>query len=240
MISFDKRFATVLLIALISFVYIDAKDIYCYRLTKSSDVKIKVGVYQFISFVGDQCFESDKNGRSVGNGTMNKNDYLSDSIKTIYNGTCFCGSEAKYEFTANKARLTVFSSKGNRYSFERVLPPSGVQTCSFIKEKSSGNNYNYYNDNYQGYTPIYVNGTNHQNINNQQSTNSNRQTIKQRRKCSVCNGTGRIGKNDNAPSNLGIEKPKQRCNECGELINPNLFIHYHVDCRHCHGTGYVD
>jgi len=50
---------------------------------------------------------------------------------------------------------------------------------------------------------------------------------------------GSIEKNDNASANFGIGRPKQRCNECGKLYDPNVFNHYHVNCRHCGGTGFA-
>lgn len=56
-------------------------------------------------------------------------------------------------------------------------------------------------------------------------------------RCTWCNGTGKVVKNDNAPANFGISKPKQRCPECGEIYDPNVRNHYHQTCSHCHGTG---
>ena len=56
-------------------------------------------------------------------------------------------------------------------------------------------------------------------------------------RCTWCNGTGKAVKNDNAPANFGISKPKQRCPECGEIYDPNVRNHYHQTCSHCHGTG---
>lgn len=71
------------------------------------------------------------------------------------------------------------------------------------------------------------------------NSNTSETQTSSRRKCVYCNGTGRIEKNDNAPANFGTDRPRQRCNECGKWYDPDVFTHYHQQCRHCSGTGYA-
>lgn len=71
------------------------------------------------------------------------------------------------------------------------------------------------------------------------NSNTSQTQTSSRRKCVYCNGTGRIEKNDNAPANFGTDRPRQRCNECGKWYDPDVFTHYHQQCRHCGGTGYA-
>ena len=74
--------------------------------------------------------------------------------------------------------------------------------------------------------------------NNQHETNSNSLVQPTRQfKCAYCNGSGRIEKNDNAPASFGQSRANKKCNECGKIYDPTVFTHYHVQCRHCRGTG---
>lgn len=215
------------------------KEIISYKLVESSDPNIRVGAIQFISFIGDQCYESDSEGTSVKNGTLQKNGYQSSREKTVYSGTCFCGSGANFEFNIDRSYLTVTSKNKKVYKFKQIPIPKNVSTCSLIRSHNDDNGSGYYyvdNTNNGGF---YSNpNSTFENDRNSTSTNrnSNGDTPTQR-KCVYCNGTGQITKNDNAPTNFGIEKPRQRCSTCGEWYNPNVFNHYHIRCSHCGGTG---
>ena len=217
------------------------KEVGCYKLVDSSDPNIKVGAIQFISFIGDQCYESDSNGTSIKNGTMQKNGYQSSRETTVYSGTCFCGGGAKFEFNINKTHLTVTSKNKKVYKFKQIPKPQNVSTCSIIRNHNdSGGDYYFVDNINNGGYDHNPNSSYENNNSNNSSTNqgSNSYTTKQR-KCVYCNGTGQITKNDNAPANFGIEKPRQKCSTCGEWYNPNVFNHYHIQCRHCSGTGFA-
>lgn len=239
MISCVKKRA-VLLMLLIPFLtfLVSAKETFCYKIVESSDPQIPVGAIQLISFIGDQCYESKINGVSVKNGTMIKNEYQSNRTKTVYSGSCFCGTGAKFEFNQNRTTLTVTSNKGRIFKLKKIATPAGVTTCSIIKNNNGGGSYN--NNYYPPYNSVNNTPNNYNSgqgpTNN--STNQSRQNVSTgQRRCAFCNGTGQITKNDNAPSNFGIERPKERCPTCGEWYNPNVFNHYHITCSHCHGTG---
>lgn len=237
MTSFVKLLISAILLLLFP-VLVNGKDIFCYKLTETSEPNIKIGSIQFISFIGDQCYESDINGISVKNGIMRRNEYQSNRNTSVYNGTCFCGGEAKFGFTQDKTTLTVTSKNGKKFIFKRVTPPNGVTTCSLIRihspEFQNSEKYNSYfpNSNIQP----------QQNSQSGNNTNNHQNSIHQhhtQRKCVYCNGAGQITKDDNASSNFGIEKPKQHCPICGKWYNPNVFVHYHQKCSHCGGTGYA-
>ncbi len=216
----------------------NGKDIGCYKLVETTESNIKIGSIQFISFIGDQCYESDINGISVKNGTMRKNEYQSDRNVSVYNGGCFCGPGAKFGFSPDKATLTVTSKNGNKFIFKRVSPPKDVTTCSLIRthspEVQGSEEFNGYI--YNTVSPEVQTNQNNNIIKSQQKSIRQKQT---RRKCVYCNGDGQITKDDSAPSNFGIEKPKQQCQICGKWYNPNVFVHYHQKCSHCGGTGYA-
>lgn len=218
------------------------KEVGCYKMIESSDSNIKIGVIQFISFIGDQCYESDNGGVSVKNGTMQKNVYQSNLNRTIYNGGCFCGNGAKFEFSSDKQTLVVTSKSGYKYKLKKIVVPSGVTTCSIIREHDGGsiyvdNNYNGYNNsNNLIQTPLNLNSSSSGTSRNDGNRYDNSPS---KRRCVYCNGMGQITKNDNAPANFGIEKPRRRCSTCGEWYNPNVFNHYHIRCSHCGGAGFA-
>lgn len=235
-----KALFTLLLLLAIS-TLANGKETICYRLIESSDPAVKIGSIQFISFIGDQCYESDINGISVKNGIMRKNEYQSNRNNTVYNGACFCGSEAKFGISADKSSLMVTSKNGKKFLFKRTAPPRGIDTCSLIREQSER-----INEAAECNSHLYNNSINSNEGNHSQSDNcasnktpnSNNQ-IQSKRKCAFCNGKGSITKNDNAPANFGIDKPRKQCPTCGEWYNPNVFVHYHQNCSHCGGTGYA-
>lgn len=193
---------------------------------------------QFITFIGDICFESNKSGKSVGHGKLTKNVYQSKSSKTVFVGDSYWGSKTKFTFNANKTALTITTSNGKTLSYTRKTPPSGVTTCALVRKRSG--------DNTPGYTPDYsmpsggyynpgVSSPTPSTPSNEQRNHRN--TQQKPRKCVYCKGNGRISKYDSAPSSFGIDHPRERCNECGEWYDPDVFLHYHTQCSHCGGTG---
>lgn len=80
-----------------------------------------------------------------------------------------------------------------------------------------------------------------QNLNNDTETTDRnekelRTKIVSNHQCSLCHGTGRIGKEMNTPQfGLG-DTSKEKCNECGEWF-PKSWGHTHVTCPNCHGKG---
>ncbi len=234
----NKRIIPLVVLIIFSACIVNAKETLCYKSIESSDPNIKVGAIQFISFIGDQCYESDVNGTSVKNGIMQKNGYQSSRNIAVYNGTCFCGSGAKFEFNVDKSVLTVTSKNKRVYKFKKIPKPQGVTTCSIIRkhnDNGDGGNPYYYVDN--GNSPTYYPNAGSSNNNSNNNNTNTKNYIQTSRKCAYCNGTGQITKNDNAPANFGIDKPRQRCSTCGEWYNPNVFNHYHIRCSHCRGTG---
>lgn len=73
----------------------------------------------------------------------------------------------------------------------------------------------------------------------QSSYNSNNTNTQSRTKCPWCNG-GRITKNDHVTQyGLNNYTVTKRCGECGYEYNSTYTNHYHLDCGHCGGTGYI-
>ena len=241
MTSFVKFLLSVILLFLVPS-FVNGKDIACYKLTETTKPNIKIGAIQFISFIGDQCYESDINGISVQNGIMRRNEYQSNHNTSVYNGTCFCGSQAKFVFTKDMSTLRVTSKNGEKFIFKRVTPPTGVTTSSLIRAHSSDfQNFEDYNsitpNSYYQPQQNFQNGNNNSTHNHQAPTNQT--TPQRKRKCVYCNGTGQITKDDSAPASYGIKRPNQQCPVCGKWYDPNVFLHYHQSCYHCGSTGYA-
>lgn len=219
-----------------------------YSLTKIDEygkVKSKCNGGQFVKVSKNICFDTDYEGNDIGNGKLYR-DVNNYSNSHVYAGDSFHG-KARYIFSADYSELTVEINPHFKYYYSRTAAPKGIVTSSLIKYKGSRNEIipngpnhgTQYNNNYNN------NGTNQSNINNNNSynsgsnSNSNVNAPSKKFKCAYCNGIGRIEKNDNAPANFGTDRPQTRCNECGKWYDPDVFTHYHLQCRYCGGTGYA-
>lgn len=59
-------------------------------------------------------------------------------------------------------------------------------------------------------------------------------------KCPWCNGKGRITKNDHVTQYTSNDYTvTERCGECGYEFIRTYTNHYHLNCGHCGGTGYI-
>lgn len=198
---------------------------------------------QFITFVGDICFESNKAGKSVGHGNLQINQYQSNNSQTVYVGKSYWGDNTKFIFNPNKSEMTVRTSDGRTFCYQQKMPPANLTTCALIKTptKSGNSDSPLYQGWGNGYNGSEIRGTNSNNnsTRNGEGTHSRGTQPRQMRqfKCAYCNGTGRIERNDNAPASFGQTKANKKCNECGKIYDPTVFNHYHVQCGHCGGTG---
>lgn len=109
-----------------------------YKLTKkvvNGTTSTSVSGGQFISFSDDCCYESDKDGYSVGHGRLQYK-YSSNGVKT-YIGNAYWGKVA-FKFNSDKSVLNVVDGD-NVYVYRRTSAPAGANTCSLIrKSQSSG------------------------------------------------------------------------------------------------------
>lgn len=233
---------TVLSFVLIAFaaIKLSAQETYYYQLIKkvhSNVVSTDVSGGQFITFINDLCFDSNKNGYSVGNGTLKLNPQAIGSYKT-YEGKSYWGEDASFRFKFDLSILNVVLDNGDVYVYKRTTPPTGVTTCSLIrKPETRGGEYKapvnpvqptYPQGGYSG------GGTN--NGSNTGSTNNNRRTetetpVRQPQrkwcrncggsgKCRICNGTGWVHR-------IGIGHDSY-CSSC-----PN----HSGRCSSCNGRG---
>lgn len=227
------------MLALFSMVIASAQDVHYYKLTRKEEngkSSTDVSGGQFITFLSDICYESNKKGVGVGHGKMTRNSTYSNSQYSVYQGSSYWGNDATFKFNSDKSVLNVVLDNGDIYVYKRTTPPVGVTTCSLIRKpsSSSGGGGNFYEGGYQYPTqqPSYQ-----QPEQNQSSGGNPRQLVKEQVRCSRCNGTGRMVYNT-YPGTLGQPDYKVRCNECGEEHLKSTG-HTHVTCNECKGSGTI-
>lgn len=133
----NKNF--IILIMVVVFGQSIAAQTYYYRYTKSvikGVTNTDVSGGQFITFDGKKCFESDKNGNNVGNGSMMYEVEYSQQIDTYW-GSCYWGENAYMTFNADKSLMNIETNAGKKYVYKRATAPAGVTTCSLIRKQKS-------------------------------------------------------------------------------------------------------
>ena len=220
---------------------VKAQNVSYYALTKTSRngaISTNVSGGQFITFMGDICYESNKKGIGVGHGTLKFNTSYSNSNYKVYMGCSYWGQNAIFKFKSDWSALNVVLENGDVYVYKKQTAPPSATTCSLIRGKSSSSGSGSYTS---SSSPTYQNN-NSGGYNNSGNTGGNSNTnrnnnSKQRRDCSLCHGKGRIVRNSSVPT-YGNDS-RVRCNECGGYFMRSSG-HSHVTCTQCHGRGYLE
>ena len=219
---------------------------YYYRYTKSiikGEANTNVSGGQFITFDGKKCYESDRWGNNVGNGSMAYDAEVSRStgLETFW-GSCYWSKNAHMKFNADRSLMNIETNAGKIYVYKRTTAPSGATTCSLIRKSKNGGG----GSTIGGYVADYpmqpagqqsgygASGSTRQE--KETNTQISDRKEKVRRTCAACNGKGTYEKNG---TGWGTPKYKQRCSVCGyEYWNSTT--HSHPSCPTCHGKGYVE
>lgn len=235
-----NRLIVTLLIAFASLNIVTGQTYY-YKLAKKVHNGIaitNVSGGQFITFMADICYESNKKGIGVGHGTLTRNSNFSNSQFKVYMGKSYWGSDAAFKFTSDLATLNVVTESGDVYLYKRATPPANVTTCSLIRESSSGGGggsvggYYPVQPNYpsgSGYSPLGATVTGNSSSNNGQSRRERKW-----RNCSLCHGKGTIVR-DSHVSTYGMTDRQVYCSQCGRSYYSSTG-HSHVTCPTCHGN----
>lgn len=215
---------------------VSAQDVRYYKLTKKKEngsVSSNVSGGQFITFRGDVCYESNKNGVGVDHGTMQRNDNYSNSQYLVYQrksgSGCYWGKDATFKFTADKSELNVVLENGDVYAYERTTAPVGQETCSLIRKKGGG-----VGGGNIVVTPQPTIIDPYIPVSSPTPTSTpmpNPTPQPKQHKCGLCGGSGRVATTDGVPS-FGNTK---YCSECGKTVPDN---HYHTTCPSCKGKGW--
>lgn len=193
---------------------------------------------QFISFLGDICYESNRKGVGVGHGTLQLNRNYSNAKFKLYMGKSYWGNNATFKFKSDLTVLNVVLENGDVYVYKKSTAPSSATTCSLIRKKERGG------ISADGvYNPIWPNkssnggfpsGSTAVNTEHEQTLPSRKQTTKHT--CHLCNGSRRIVK-DTYPPLYGSSDYQIKCGECGGTFMRSTG-HTHITCPQCHGKGY--
>ncbi len=233
---------TLIILSLCFFLKSNAQNTFYYKLTKHQHKGIlttNVSGGQFITFLNDICYESDKKGIGLGHGTLQLNNNYSNSDFKIFIGNSYWGNSATFKFKFDMSMLNVVTDDGDIYVFKRDLPPAGVTKSSFIRKTNPPSNQDEDYD-IQYNTPLNNHhsslkdsnhfGEGHKNgrYNNcQKSTNQRtacRSCMYTNGKCSVCKGTGR------QTSSVAGYSTKTQCRNCGGDGR----------CPTCGGDGWIN
>lgn len=208
---------------------IHGQTIRYYQLTKTrinGKETVQKSGGQFICIYDDFCYDSDKNGKGVGNGQLqlkNKENYI------VYYGESYFGTGSYYKFSPDFSKLNVITPKGDIYAYKCATPSPNIKTCSLIKGRKGS------------FTPsntIPVYSNNNLQINSGNNVNSNttsRQKTKVTKKCAYCSGKGETIQHEYV-STFGQKGPSVYCNKCNQSWNFGT-VHAHHRCNHCNGTG---
>lgn len=226
------------MLVLFGITMVSAQDVRYYKLTKKKEngsVSSNVSGGQFITFRGDVCYESNKNGVGVDHGTMQRNDNYSNSQYTIYQrksgAGSYWGKDATFKFTADKSELNVVLENGDVYVYKYATALAGQETCSLIRKKTSSNQ-----DGGSGGeivmppTPIIVNPNNPtpSPIPTPTPTPKPKPNGPKMKDCPICFGSGKC-KNCNGNRVRLVLGEYVNCTNCKATGN----------CPYCHGTGKV-
>lgn len=225
---------------------VQAQNVSYYALTKTSRngaISTNVSGGQFITFMGDICYESNKKGIGVGHGTLKLNTSYSNSDYKVYMGSSYWGKNATFKFKTDMSVLNVVLENGDVYVYKKQTAPPSATTCSLIRGKNSSSGSGSYTSSssptYQNNNPTYTPfGGNNNSGNSGGNSNTNRNNNnKQRSECSLCHGKGRIVRDSPVP--VYGNDSRVRCNECGGYFMASTG-HSHITCTQCHGKGYVE
>lgn len=125
------------LVSLLLNISLSAQNVHYYKLTRKIEKSVSsrdVSGGQFINFVGNICFECNRDGLNVGHGHLTKNNSYSNSEKTTYMGSSYWGESTSFIFNADRSVLNVVLDNGDVYIYKRATPPAGVTTCSLIRK----------------------------------------------------------------------------------------------------------
>ena len=197
-----------------------------YKQTKivTADHKERAGdgSGQFITFVDNGCYDSDKKGYTVNNGFLKFGKSTADRV--YYSGSSYWG-QATYLFTEKYGRLNIrIEDSGITYVYVLATPPVNVSTCALIKEKKP--------DTVNPVNPI--SGSVDVVFPPLPERNKPPERKIVRKQCSLCKGKGECFKGDSF--DYTGNATKSWCSICESYRYP----HYHSSCPSCSGKGYTE
>lgn len=106
----------IILITFVCCTAINAQTVSYYKLTKkvhNGKISVSVSGGQFITFLQDICYESDKRGVGVGHGKLKLNKGYSNGTYKLYMGSSYWGTDATFKFKYDLSVLNVILENGD-------------------------------------------------------------------------------------------------------------------------------
>ncbi len=173
----------------------------------------KYGDGHFLTFSGNQVYESNSSGGSLGYGSLKF--VRSEGGKSLYVGTTYLllGAELQYVFNSDRSRLNVHLDNNRILVYERKNTVSNPRQYESIH-----------------IDPVIDSSGSSSGSGNGQNGNSN--GSRSRTKCSHCNGSGDDAYNTGMS---GYGTQTKWCSKCNKNVSMD---HAHRRCPYCNGTGY--
>jgi len=200
-----------------------AQTTICFVQTKEvENGQIKPGdkSYLFLTTTDKGCYDSDKDGMSVGNGFLRFSN-MQNGIRN-YRGDSYWG-KAIYRLKADYSRLNIVDIENDKvYIYERRdISHVACQTSSKIKSQMI-------NTQSDEKTPFIPTSPYNQPYNQSEAT--------ERTVCHVCKGTKREKYYIVSAAASMVER-HEYCSECHEMMR-EYNLHRHRVCTACKGKGY--
>lgn len=200
-----------------------AQTTICFVQTKEAkNGIIKTGdkSYLFLTITDKGCYDSDKDGMSVGNGFLKLSDIQKDIIN--YYGDSYWG-KAVYRLKADYSHLNIVDIQNDKvYIYERrEISNISCRTSSKIKSQVASTQSD-------RTTPFISTPSYNRQYNQSEAT--------ERTVCHVCKGTKRE-KYYIVSSAASMVERHEYCSECHEMMR-EYNLHKHRTCTVCKGKGY--
>ncbi len=229
-----KRFSALILFCVVSVAAFAQPKVEYYRWTKTyhkngNVENISGNKGQFVARNAKVCYDCDKEGCTVYNGTLTLVNREGSNSK--YEGESYFGKVCTYTFYDAKGVLNIKDMQGNVHVFRCESAPAGKSTCSLIKKReSSGSTYT------GGTTVIYSGGSTSSGSSSYKSSGTTTQPAKRetpKQKCRLCKGSGVCHEcHGMGKQSYSISAPTaySTCKSC----------HGNRRCRSCNGSGHYD
>ena len=179
----------------------------------------KYGDGHFLTFSGNEVYESNSSGQSLGYGSLK---YVrSEGGRSLYVVTTYLilGAELQYVFNGDRSRLNVHLDNSRILVYERKNSVSSPRQYESISIQPS----------YDDSGSSSGSGSRRSGSDSKKGTTTN----STRTKCTLCHGTGDYITSAKV-SEFGIQ-PNKWCSKCNKTVASD---HVHRPCPSCNGTGY--
>lgn len=142
MIFSTNRRILILLFILLFSTNLFGRTTHYYRLVRKVQNGISVTDVsggQYITFIGNICYESDKKGIGVGHGSLTLDNNANSREFLVYYGESFWGSTTTFKFKSDKSVLNVIPNDVDIYVYRLDTPPASQLTSSLIRSTKSNN-----------------------------------------------------------------------------------------------------